>query len=250
MNIKLTKSFYVRSDTLKIAGELLGKYLITDIDGKGQTGGIITETEAYLGASDKASHAYGNKKTPRNEKLYAEGGTAYVYFCYGMYYLFNAVTGAAGTADAVLIRAVEPRIGIDLMEKRRLEKLKNSRLNNLRLNNLRLNNLKNKNSNNINSNNIKIKTEKLSSGPGLLTIALGIDLRHNGTALCGGENDNNFKDGLTLHSGRPDEIWIEDRGILLPASAVETTPRIGVAYAGDHALLPWRFKIAGSFLLP
>lgn len=224
----LDKSFYVRGDTLEIARELLGKYLITDIGGEGPTGGMITETEAYLGASDKASHAYGGRKTKRNEKLYAEGGNAYVYLCYGMYCLFNAVTGAEGTGDAVLIRAVEPEIGAALMERRRLEKL-NGRAGNR--------------SGNLNAA-AKIKPEKISSGPGLLTIALGIGLEHNGAPLCGGGGGG----GPASNAAGSPEIWLEDRGIAIPEGSVGRTPRIGVGYAQEHALLPWRFKISNPVI--
>ncbi|MHB8231711.1 MAG: DNA-3-methyladenine glycosylase [bacterium] len=204
---KLEKSFYTREDTLKIARELLGKYLFTDIGGKGITGGMIVETEAYLGAADKASHGYNNRRTKRNENLYKEGGNAYVYFCYGMYHLFNVVTGAENTADAVLIRAIEPETGIDLMLKRKLERTKNNKRGTI---------------------------NKITSGPGLLSIALGIDLRHNGIPIC--ENKNNGKNDKL-------EIWLEDRGIFISEKDIAETARIGVSYAAEHALLPWRFKI-------
>ena len=201
---KLDKSFYVRSDTVKIAQELLGKYLLTDIDGKGLTGGKIVETEAYLGAIDKASHGYGNKKTERNKNLYKEGGYSYVYFIYGMYYLFNVVTGKENFADAVLIRAIEPEIGIDIMLERRNKK----------------------------------NAKKITSGPGLLTMALGINLKLNGIQICG---QNILKNKGEKGGGL--EIWLEDRNINIGEDLIVSTPRIGVDYAAEHSMLPYRFKI-------
>ncbi len=229
---KLEKSFYVREDTAKIAKELLGKYLITYIGKEGLTGGKIVETEAYLGATDKASHGYMNRKTERNKNLYKSGGNAYVYFIYGMYYLFNVVTGKENTADAVLIRAIEPEIGLDAMFERR-------------------------------NKNLKLKSDKnrLASGPGLLTIALGIDLRHNGIPVCenraGGER-NSDKNGNeygnkygneSLKDAKKNEtleIWLEDRNVNPGEKDIVETARIGVGYAGEHALLPLRFKIKDS----
>jgi DNA-3-methyladenine glycosylase len=210
-NRKLEKYFYAREDTLKIARELLGKYLLTDIGGKGITGGKIVETEAYLGVADKASHGYNNRKTERNKNLYKEGGNAYVYFCYGMYYLFNVVTGKENTADAVLIRAIEPEIGTDLMVQRKIGRLKS----------------KNKTT----GGNANTSINRITSGPGLLTIAMGIDLTHNGISICESKNNDKL------------EIWLEDRGIFISEKDIAETPRIGVNYAAEHALLPWRFKI-------
>ena len=112
--MKLGEEFYQRKNVVKIARELLGKELFTKIDGI-TTSGIIVETEAYTSVNDKASHAFGGKRTTRNEHMYAAAGTAYVYICYGMHHLFNVVTNAKGIPDAVLIRAVEPIAGIDTM---------------------------------------------------------------------------------------------------------------------------------------
>ncbi|MDA8158311.1 MAG: DNA-3-methyladenine glycosylase [Deltaproteobacteria bacterium] len=220
---KLDKSFYVREDTVKIAKELIGKYLLTDIGGGGITGGKIVETEAYLGAIDKASHGYGNRKTERNKNLYKEGGYAYVYFIYGMYYLFNVVTGIENNADAVLIRAVEPEIGLDIMLMRK-ERAKAGK-----------SKLKNKTG----KNKTAVGISRFTSGPGLLTIALGIDLRHNGIPVC--ENNNNIDNKKNKL-----DIWLEDRNINITAEDIIETPRIGVGYAAEHALLPYRFKLKGN----
>src|SRR6185503_19523721 len=96
----------------------LGKYLFTNLNGEGVTGGIITETEAYMGPADKASHAYNNRRTKRTEIMYHAGGVCYVYLCYGMHHLFNIVTHKEDVPHAILIRAFHPVIGIDVMLKR------------------------------------------------------------------------------------------------------------------------------------
>ncbi len=111
---KLDHSFYQRNDVLKIAKELLGKILITQFDGQ-ITSGRIVETEAYAGETDKASHAYKGRRTKRTEIMFGEGGTAYVYLCYGIHHLFNVVTNKKDIPHAVLIRALEPLDGIDIM---------------------------------------------------------------------------------------------------------------------------------------
>jgi DNA-3-methyladenine glycosylase len=110
----LDRSFYDRTDVTKIARDLLGKIIVTNFDGQ-FTAGRIVETEAYNGAVDKASHAYGNRRTARTEVMFGEPGTAYVYLCYGIHHLFNVVTNKAGIPHAVLVRALEPIHGIDIM---------------------------------------------------------------------------------------------------------------------------------------
>jgi DNA-3-methyladenine glycosylase len=190
---QLPRSFYARPDVVAVSRELIGKVLVTRIGGK-LTSGVITETEAYMGAVDRASHAYGGKVTPRNKIMYGEPGRAYVYLCYGIHHLFNVVTNKPGVAHAVLVRAVHPLEGLDVMLKRR-------------------------------------KVKKLTTGgPGTLTQALGILTSHTGTDLLG------------------DLITIEDRGIVAPPKSIVTGPRIGVDYAGEDALLPYRFHINPSLL--
>ena len=146
---KLSHTFYTNSDVVKVACNLIGCKLFTNINGI-ITGGTIVETEAYNGRTDKACHAYPNKKTPRTEVMYKEGGIAYVYFVYGMHYLFNVVTHSEGFADAVLIRAIEPIVGVDEMLIRR-NKTDSSKL--------------------------------LTGGPARLSQALGIDKALNGASL-------------------------------------------------------------------
>lgn len=116
MNI-VKSSFYQREDIVVIAMELLGKMLFTRFEGE-LTGGLIVETEAYAGVTDKASHAFGNRRTPRTEVMYSQGGTAYVYLCYGIHSLFNVVTNKKDVPDAVLIRAIKPVVGLETMLKR------------------------------------------------------------------------------------------------------------------------------------
>ena len=98
--MKLDQSFYIRSSVTQIAKDLLGKVIFTRFGGT-LTGGIITETEAYEGFTDKASHAYNNRRTERTEIMYSSGGVAYVYLCYGVHHLFNFVTHQTGIPHAV-----------------------------------------------------------------------------------------------------------------------------------------------------
>lgn len=187
---KLSRSFYLRTDVVAIARELLGMALCTRFNGA-LTSGIISETEAYAGPVDRASHAWNGRRTPRNEVMYARGGTAYVYLCYGIHHLFNVVTHDRDVPHAVLIRAIVPLEGATVMARRR-----------------------------------KSKGIFTTGGPGTLTEALGIRTVHTGVDLLG------------------DHIWIEDRGIAILSERVITGPRIGVQYAKEDALLPYRFRIA------
>ena len=124
--MKLGEAFYSRKDVVTVAKELLGKVLVTNFEGI-YTSGMIVETEAYAGAADKASHAYGNRRTNRTEIMYSKGGTAYVYLCYGIHHLFNVVTNVQDVPHAVLIRGVEPLEGIaHMLERRRKENLQPS----------------------------------------------------------------------------------------------------------------------------
>ena len=150
---KLPIEFYDREDVITIAKELIGKILVTRIEGK-LTSGRIVETEAYIGLTDKASHSFGGKRTSRNEHMYGTAGKSYVYICYGMHHLFNVVTNKKEVPDAVLIRAVEPIDGIDIMLQRTgREKLDN----------------------------------KLTRGPGNAAKALGVSKLHSGVSLLGKE---------------------------------------------------------------
>jgi DNA-3-methyladenine glycosylase len=187
--LKLPESFYQRANVVTIARELLGKQLVTSIKGQ-VTAGIIVETEAYS-HKERGCHAFDNKKTQRNAIMFQPGGFSYVYLCYGIHNLFNVVTNQDGEADAVLIRALEPTGGIEWMQKR------------------------------MNTS----SSTRITSGPGKLTKALGIDRTMNGKYLLA------------------NEVWIEDSGTKIGSSKIVASPRIGIDYAGEDAKLPWRFYI-------
>jgi DNA-3-methyladenine glycosylase len=116
--MRLARSFYLDPDVTAVARTLLGKVLVTTFDGL-RTAGIITETEAYAGVKDRASHAFGDRHTKRTAPMYDTGGTAYVYLCYGIHHLFNVVTHRAGVPHAVLVRALLPTEGVEHMRRRR-----------------------------------------------------------------------------------------------------------------------------------
>lgn len=187
----LNEDFYTRKDVVKIAKDLLGKIIVTRFDEQ-LTAARITETEAYNGIVDKASHAYNNRRTKRTEIMYAGGGAAYVYLCYGIHHLFNVVTNLKDVPHAVLVRAAEPIIGIDAMlqrtHKRKLD-------------------------------------HTLTSGPGNVSKALGIYTHHTG------------------HDLQSENLFIADDGYKLPTKNIVSTTRIGVDYAAEDALLPYRFFI-------
>jgi DNA-3-methyladenine glycosylase len=160
---RLPERFFLQKDTVKVARDLLGKLLVVPIADGTRVSGMIVETEAYLGVEDKAAHSYGGRRTARNEITYAEGGHVYVFFVYGMYYQLNLVTGPSGHAHVVLIRALKPIEGIEIMRERRGT----------------------------------MPDKNLTSGPGKLTIALDIDRSLNGQHLSGEriwvEEYRNFK---------------------------------------------------------
>jgi len=149
--VKLPREFYTRPDVLAVARDLLGQVLVVRTRDGRRVSGTIVETEAYRGPEDRASHAYGGRRTARTETMYARGGTAYVYFVYGMHHQFNVVTSVEDVPHAILVRAVEPREGIALMRRRRAGR----------------------------------PDRDLASGPGKLCQALGIDLRLDGVDLLG-----------------------------------------------------------------
>jgi DNA-3-methyladenine glycosylase len=190
---RLPEKFFLRSDTVRVAQDLLGKLLVVPAANGSRVSGMIVETEAYMGVEDKAAHSYGGRRTPRNEITYAEGGHVYVFFVYGMYYQLNLVTGPAEQAHVVLIRAVEPVEGIEIMHERRGP----------------------------------MPDRNLTSGPGKLTIALGIDRSFNGEHLSG------------------DRIWVEEyRNV--KKSEIASGPRIGIDYAEEFVEMPWRFWVLGN----
>ncbi|MCD4682961.1 MAG: DNA-3-methyladenine glycosylase [Bacteroidales bacterium] len=160
--MKLGRSFYTRNSVTQIARELLGKYIYTKFDGE-ITGGMITETEAYEGITDKASHAYNNCRTNRTEIMFANGGVAYVYLCYGIHHLFNIVTNTRNIPHAILIRGIYPTEGIKMMEMRKGKTFINN---------------------------------EFSNGPGKISKVLGIKVQLTGESLLGEKiwlEDRGFK---------------------------------------------------------
>ena len=171
-----------------MAQALLGKLLLTSFR-EGTTVGRIVETEAYEGVTDKASHAFGGRRTARTDVMFRAGGTAYVYLCYGMHHLTNVVTHREGVPHAVLLRALEPLEGLEIMRRRSGRQLPD---------------------------------RLLCSGPGRLSKAMGIHTEHSGLMLD------------------TPQCCILDDGHVTDAKVL-ATPRIGVDYAEEHALLPYRF---------
>lgn len=187
---KLPRSFYTRANVLTVARDLLGKLLVVPAANGMRVSGYIVETEAYRGPEDRASHAFGGRRTNRTETMYGLGGTSYVYFVYGMYHQFNVVTNYHDIPHAVLIRAIEPVEGIEVMRKRRGDHT----------------------------------DRNLTSGPGKLCIALGIDRKLDRTDLLG------------------DEVWLEE-GVKVPRSKIVSGPRVGIDYAQEWIHKPWRFWV-------
>jgi len=164
----LSKTYFENENVVFLAKDLIGKQLSTCIDGV-LTSGVITETEAYAGQGDKACHAHLGRFTKRTKVMYESGGIAYVYLCYGIHHLFNIVTNTKGNADAILVRAIEPTLGMDIMQERRG----------------------------------KSKMDKtLTSGPGNISKALGISKTYNSLSVTGeniwiediGHNPSNIKE--------------------------------------------------------
>ncbi len=192
--MKLPQSYYLSNKVVEISRNLLGKYLFTCIDNL-TTGGYIVETEAYNGVIDKASHAFGNRLSPRTKTMYMPGGVAYVYLCYGIHEMFNIVTSVEGQPHAILVRAIQPTDGLDIMMARR---------------------------------NMSILKPNITAGPGSVAKALGISRNINAFSL------------------QSETIWIEDRGLTFPDENIAAVPRIGVSYAAEDALLPYRFYVKGN----
>ncbi len=187
---KLPREFYTRSDVLEVARDLLGKKLVVPDRNGSRVAGLIVETEAYRGPEDRASHAYNGRRTTRTETMYDCGGTAYVYFVYGMYHQFNVVTNVEDIPHAILVRAVEPVEGLDAMRRRRRGR----------------------------------SEYELTSGPGRLCLALGIDRKLDKADLLG------------------DRVWIEE-GVSISPRQISRGPRIGIDYAEEWIKKPWRFWI-------
>ena len=204
----LKEDFYGR-DTLTVAKELLGKYLIRVIDGR-YVGGKIVETEGYLGVNDKAAHAYGGKVTERVKPMYERAGTSYVYSIYGMYYCLNTITEKEGVPQGVLIRAIEPLIGLDKISINRTKKKGEKTFESL----------------------TKKERLNLTSGPSKLCLALDIDKRFNNVLLWGGElfivdNDDELKKLIEKEEE--------------PCGRIVKSKRIGIDYAEEARDFLYRF---------
>ncbi len=152
--VRLTRRLFEDTDVVSTARSLLGKVLCTHFSGK-LTTGLIVETEAYRAPEDKASHAYHHRRTSRTEVMFGPPGHAYVYLCYGIHHLFNIVTGPVDTAHAILIRAIEPVVGIDHMLARR---------------------------------NMAKLNYRITAGPGSLSRALGLERKHSGLDLTSADS--------------------------------------------------------------
>ncbi len=150
-NLRLPRDFYTRTNVLTIARELLGKLLVVRARNDKRISGRIVEVEAYRGPQDRAAHSYGGRRTKRVEPMYGIGGTAYVFFVYGMYNQFNVVTNVVDAPHAILVRAVEPVEGIEFMRRRRAGQ----------------------------------PDRNLTNGPGKLCLAMDIDRRLDGADLLG-----------------------------------------------------------------
>jgi DNA-3-methyladenine glycosylase len=214
MSQKLSRKFYLNPDTVAAARGLLGKLIVVPDELGRRVSGMIVETEAYLGTTDRAAHSYGGRRTPRNEVTYGTGGHAYVFFIYGMYYQLNVVIGPADLPHVVLIRAVEPVEGIEIMRERRgfLSKPGAIATGSSALSEpgaVATGSMPDKN---------------LTSGPGKLCIALNITRELNAADLLG------------------DRIWLEDHHAFTDAE-IASGKRIGIDYAGEDAEKPWRFWV-------
>ena len=175
-------------DAVSLARRLLGCRLIHETP-EGRCGGVIVETEAYMGLSDDAAHSYRGRPDGRVNVQYGPGGAAYIYLIYGIHSCFNVVANVAGVPEAVLVRALEPDVGLERMRLRRP----------------------------------KAKTDlQLCAGPGRLCAALGITRAQYGLDLRGGT------------------LYIEDRAAEPP---IEASLRIGVGYAKECRMKPWRFTV-------
>jgi DNA-3-methyladenine glycosylase len=184
----LPRAFYHRS-TLEVARHVLGCVLVSEST-EGRVAGRIVEVEAYRGEDDPACHAAAGR-TARNQVLYGPPGLAYVYFTYGMHHCLNLVTERDGFPAAVLIRALEPLEGLEIMARRRGVRA----------------------------------PERLASGPGRLTQALGVDLRLNG------------------HDLTRAPLWLEPPPAGSRRPRVERGPRVGIRVGRER---PWRFFLAGN----
>ncbi len=210
MHRHLSRSFYTRN-TLKIAQDLLGKFIVRK-SGRKKYVGMIVETEAYPSSKDRASHAFGNKRTSRNAAEYLIGGHVYIYLVYGMYWQLNISTGRQERPECVLIRAIQPILSGS--------KIFNSQFS-----------IFNQFSNSQFS--ISKKDINLTNGPGKLCRWLKL-------------NKSFYGEDVT----KSERFWLEDRGIKIKKRDIIASPRVNIDYAGLYwAKKPWRFYIKNSYFV-
>jgi DNA-3-methyladenine glycosylase len=221
--MKLTREFYAR-DTLQVAKDLLGKILVHEVNGVKLKGKIV-ETEAYIGSIDKACHAYGGKRTPRCETLYAMPGIAYVYFIYGMYHCFNVITKEEGSPEGVLIRAIQPIEGLQEMSTLRFNKDYGELT--------------------------KAQFKNLSSGPSKLCIAMNINKANNKQDLCANELYIEEPEEMIGTEKKDKNLLPEKFRLLFHDKSLEkfeivAAKRIGIDYAEEAKDFLWRFYIKNN----
>jgi DNA-3-methyladenine glycosylase len=194
---RVRRSFFER-EPLDVGRSLIGMELGSDLS-KTACGGLIVETEVYIGPEDRASHAWNARRTARTEVLFGPRGCAYVFQIYGVHYCFNIVVGAGRVPAAILIRALRPTLGLEAMAKNRgLAR-------------------------------VPTNLRQLTSGPGRLAQALGIDRRANGLDLCQAP------------------LWVRRSTVgrrLAAANGILAGTRINVDYAGEWAGRLWRFSLS------
>ncbi len=230
MGKKLPRIFYLSEDTIAVASGLLGKLIVVPDENGRRISGMIVETEAYLGTTDRAAHSYNGRRTPRNEATYLKGGHAYVFFIYGMYYQLNVVTGPVDYPHVVLIRAIEPVEGIEIMRERRgflSEPGSGSPPARGVVAAASADGVVGAATGSGADRNKSRSDKNLTSGPGKLCIALNIDKTLNGEDLLA------------------KKIWLEDHRTFTN-DEIATGKRIGIDYAGEDAEKPWRFWVKSN----
>lgn len=223
---KLPREFYARHG-LEVAPELLGTILVHETP-EGTTAGRIVEVEAYIGPDDRACHAFGGRRTRRNEVMWGPPGHAYVYFTYGMHHCLNVVCAREGVPHAVLVRGMEPVVGIELMAARRgLGEWAGSGGHGSTATPANDDGTGRDRPAGEHTRRLRELWHRLGAGPARLCQAMGITLAQNGADLVRGP----------LYIIRPASA---------PVTAVAASPRIGIDYAGEARDYPWRFYVPGS----
>lgn len=212
-----------RSDPFTVAHRLLGAQLNSLVDGAYVAGRII-ELEVYAGGTDRAAHSYRWRRTARTEIQFAPGGVAYLFLVYGLHWQFNVVTSPEQICDVILIRALEPLVGREVMRQRRGVDGRRTR---------------------------DTSDRALTVGPGRLCSALGLDRRSYGAKLYRTPSQFSVQapNPSAFAPGPEPAVWISPARPLVPPSQVAATPRVGIDYAQDYASRPWRLTIKGHPLL-